>query len=258
MSRFRIFSLIFGLLAFAGLTLAQSTNPKQPQPKSQKELEAIMAMFQAPGPQERIAAAMDLITKFADTDFKATAFYLASFSARDLGDTDNMIVYAEKAIEADKLNYGAMLMLAQALAQRTREFDLDKEEKLGRSEKLAKDAIALVSTAPKPNPEATDEQWEAGKKDFMAQGYEALGMAAMVRKNHAACAENFGKAAELAMQVDPAVLVRQANCLRLEKKLDEALAAIDKALALQDVHPQVRKAAVDEKLLINKMKSEQK
>ncbi|MCL4793982.1 MAG: hypothetical protein KJZ84_05435 [Bryobacteraceae bacterium] len=257
MSRTRIFTLILGLAAFAGLTFAQSTNPKQPQPKSQKEVEAIMAMFQADSPQARIEAAMALITQFADTDFKATAFYLASFSARDIGDTDNMIVYAERALETDKQNYGAMLLLAQALAQRTREFDLDKEEKLGRAEKLAKDAIEMVATAPKPNPEATDEQWEAGKKDFMSQGYEALGLAAMVRKNHAACAENFGKAAEMSMQTDPAVLVRQANCLRQDKKLDEALAAIDKALALENVHPQVRKAATEEKILINKLKAAQ-
>lgn len=257
MNRTRTLTLTLGLLAATGLLCAQSTNPKQPQPKSQKEVEAIMAMFQAPGPQERITAAMALITKFADTEFKATAFYLASFSARDLGDTENMIVYAEKAIEADKQNYGAMLLLSQALAQRTREFDLDKEEKLGRAEKLAKDAIALVSTAPKPNPEATDEQWEAGKRDFMSQGHEALGMAAMVRKNYAACAENFGKATELAMQADPAVYVRQANCLRQEKKFDEALAAVDKALAMENVHPQVRNAATEEKVIINKLKAGQ-
>jgi tetratricopeptide (TPR) repeat protein len=257
MSRTRIFTLILGLAAFAGLTFAQSTNPKQPQPKSQKEVEAIMAMFQAPDAKSRVDAAMELITKFADTDFKATAFYLAAFSARDLGDHDNMIVYSERALEADQQNYGAMLLLAQALAQRTREFDLDKEEKLGRSEKLAKDAIAMVSTAPKPNPEATDEQWEAGKRDFMAQGHEALGLAAMVRKNYAVCAESFGKAAEMSMQTDPAILVRQANCLRQDKKLDEALAVVDKVLAMENVHPQVRKAATEEKLLINKLKAGQ-
>jgi tetratricopeptide (TPR) repeat protein len=257
MSRTRILTLILSLAASTGLLLAQSTNTKQPQVKSQKEAEAIMAMFQAPGPQERINAAMELITKFADTDFKATAFYLAAFSARDLGDADNMIVYSERALEADKQNYGAMLLLSQALAQRTREFDLDKEEKLGRAEKLARDAIEMVSTAPKPNPEATDEQWEAGKRDFMAQGYEALGMAALVKKDYGVCAENFGKAVEFSMQPDPAALVRQANCLRQAKKYDEALAAIDKALALPDVHPQVRNAATEEKILINKLKAAQ-
>jgi tetratricopeptide (TPR) repeat protein len=257
MSRKSILTLILGLTACAGLTLAQSINPKQPQPKSQKEVEAIMAMFQATGPKERIDAAMALITGFADTDFKATAFYLAAFSARDLGDSANMIVYSEKALEFDKQNYGAMLLLAQALAQQTREFDLDKEEKLGRSEKLAKDAIQMVSTAPKPNPEATDEQWEAGKKDFMAQGHEALGLAALARKNYAVCAENFGLAAGMSIQVDPAVLVRQANCLRQDKKLDEALAAIEKVLASEGVHPQVRSAATEEKIIINKMKAGQ-
>lgn len=257
MSRKSILTLILGLAACAGLTLAQSTNPKQPQPKSQKEVEAIMAMFQAPGPKERIDAAMALITGFADTDFKATAFYLAAFSARDLGDSANMIVYSERALEFDKQNYGAMLLLAQALAQQTREFDLDKEEKLGRSEKLAKEAIQLVSTAPKPNPDATDEQWEAGKKDFIAQGHEALGLAALARKNYAACAESFGQAASMSIQVDPAVLVRQANCLRQDKKLDESLAVIEKVLASENVHPQVRKAATEEKIIINKMKAGQ-
>ena len=189
MSRTRIFTLILGLTAFAGLTFAQSTNPKQPQPKSQKEVEAIMAMFQAPDPKSRIDAAMELITKFADTDFKATAFYLAAFSARDLGDPDNMIVYSERALEADKQNYGAMLLLAQALAQRTREFDLDKDEKLGRSEKLAKDAIAMVSTAPKPNQKPPTN---SGKQQRLhGTGSWAPGLAAMVLLLR--CAENFGR-----------------------------------------------------------------
>lgn len=255
MSFTRTLTLTLGLLAAAGLASAQSANPKQLQPKSQKEAEAIMAMFQAPDAKSRIEAAMALITKFADTEFKATAFYIAAVSAQETGDTENMIVYSEKALEADKQNYGAMLLLARALAARTREFDLDKEEKLGRAEKTAKEAIGLIPTAPKPNPGIPDDQWEVGKRDFISQGHEALGMAALVRKNYAACAENYGKAVEMAAQADPASMVRQANCLRQDKKLDEALAVIDKALAMENVHPQVRNAATEEKITINKLKA---
>ena len=40
---------------------------KQPTPKSQKEVEALQAMFNAQDPDTRIKAAEDLLTKFADT-----------------------------------------------------------------------------------------------------------------------------------------------------------------------------------------------
>ncbi len=255
MNRHRIITTLLGLMVAAGLLCAQTANPKPPQPKSQKEAEAIMAMFQAPDAQARIKAAMALITGFADTDFKSTAFYMAAYSAREIGDMENTLVYAEKAIEADKMNFGAMVMLASGLAQRTREFDLDKEEKLSRADKLAKEAMALIPKAPKPNPGITDEQWEMGKKDYMAQAYEALGLAALVRKDYAACSSNFSLASQNSMQLDPAILVRQANCLKHEKKYDEALAALDKALGDANAHPSVKQAATQEKMEINKLKS---
>lgn len=249
-----ILSVVMGLAVGAGLMFAQTANTKQPTIKSEKEQQAIMAMFQAPDAKTRIQAAMDLITKFADTDFKSTAFYVAAVSAREIGDMDNMILYSEKALETDKQNYGAMLLLSSGLAQRTREFDLDKEEKLGRAEKLAKEAIAMLPTAPKPNPQITDEQWEMGKKDFISQGYESLGLAAMVRKNYKVCAENLTQAVNNAVQLDPALLVRQANCLKHEKKYDEAIASLDKALASPDAVPQVKQVATQEKIEINKLK----
>ena len=58
-----------------------------------------------------------------------------------------MSVYAERTLEADPKNFGAMLMLSSGIAQRTREFDLDKEEKLAKSEKYANSAIALIKSA---------------------------------------------------------------------------------------------------------------
>jgi len=41
-------------------------------------------------------------------------------------------------------------MLAELLAQRTRENDLDKEEKLAKSEKYANDTIQILKEAPSP------------------------------------------------------------------------------------------------------------
>lgn len=251
-------SLSKALLAAAlGVCLlpAQTANPKPPQPKGPKEVEALQAMFQAQDPDARIAAANNLITKFADTEFKSTAFYIAAFSYQQKGDMDNVVVFAEKALEADPKFYGAQLMIAQALALRTKEFDLDKEEKLGRAEKLAKAAIELIAAAPKPRPDIPDEQWAAAKKDFDSQAHEALGLAALVRKQYDVCSSELTIAVTGANQPDPSTMVRLANCQIQSKKYDDALAMLDKALADPNAAPQVKSAATSLKIDANKLKA---
>jgi len=256
MIRTRIAITLLALAASAGVILAQSASTKQLKVKSQKEAEAIQAMFQAPDPDARIAAAKDLVMKFADTDFKSTAFYIMAFSAQQKLDLENVVVYGEQALEADDKNYGAMILISSALAQRTREFDLDREEKLGRSEKLAKAAIELIKTAVKPNPNVTDEQWEGAKKDYTAQAYEGIGMAAMARKNHEACASNLQLAVDNASQADPATLVRLGSCYGKIKKYDEGITALDRALNDPAAVPVVKQAATQEKLNLLKQKAD--
>lgn len=255
MTRLLTASLLTAFLA-ASLAFAQTANPKPPQPKSQKELEAVQAIFQAPDPDARIAAAKELVTKFAETDFKATAFYIGAFSYQQKGDLENAIVWAEQAVEADPKFYAAQLMIANALALRTKEFDLDREEKLGRAEKLAKEAIATINTAAKPRPDITDEQWEAARKDFIAQGHEALGIAALVRKKYDVCASELSTAASLASQQDASLMVRLANCQLQSGKPDDALALLDKVLNDPNVAGQIKSVAAQLKVDANKKKAE--
>ncbi len=251
-------SLSKALLAAAfacALLPAQTANPKPPQPKGPKEAEAIQAIFTAQDPDGRIAAANNLVTKFSDTEFKATALYIAAFSYQQKGDLENVIVYSEKCLEADPKFYAAQLMIANALAMRTKEFDLDREEKLGRSEKMAAAALAQIESAPKPRPDITDEQWAAAKKDFAAQAYEAQAFGALVRKKYDVCAEKFALAAANASQTDPALMVRLASCQMNIKKYDEAIASLDKALTDPNAAPQVKQAATQLKMDANKAKA---
>ena len=103
---------------------------------------------------------------------------------RRAGTSPKAIIYYQQALEANPKDYNSMLMLAAETARTTREFDLDKEEKLTKAEKYAKDGMALIPGATKPNPQVTDAQWEAAKKDDTARGHEALGLIAMARKKY--------------------------------------------------------------------------
>jgi tetratricopeptide (TPR) repeat protein len=248
---------ILSLALSAIVAAAQAPAPaaRQPKPKSQKEVEAIQAIFAAQDPDSRIKLAEELITKFADTEFKALALQIIAMSYQQKNDVEKMILYSERVLEAEPKNYSAMLMIAGAIAQRTREHDLDREEKLGQAEKYARDAMEILKTAPKPRPDITDEQWQAAKKDFNAQAHEALGMAAMARKKYDVAITELKASVEEASQPDPATMVRLGAVYNMTGKPDEAVAIIDKALAVPDLNPQIRQFATNEKIKANQAKA---
>ena len=238
-------------ITIAGLIFAQA----QPKPKSQKEAEAIMAVFNAQDPDARIAAAEKLLTTYADTEFKSVALLFAAESARQKNDFEKMVIYAERTLEADAKSYPAMLMLANGIAQRTREHDLDKEEKLGKAEKYAKDAMEVIKNSAKPRPDITDEQWEGAKRDYTAQAYEAIGIIAMVRKKYDDAIANFKLATENNPNADPGALLRMAAAYNASNKPDAAILTIDKLLATPNLHPQLKQIAEAEKDKASKLKS---
>ena len=222
--------LVAGSLA-AAVLLAQA---KAPTPKSQKEVDALNAMIQAADNDTRIKAANELLTKFADTDFKGLALYMITNSYNEKKDATNTIVYGERVIEADgksALGAHARIMIATSLATTTKEFDFDKEEKLGRADKLSKEAVEVIKTAEKVNPALTDEQWDAGKKGYTAEAYIALGMTATVRKNWAEAMANYKMAAE-ADPSNSATFVRLGAAQVSAAKYDDAIATLDKVLAM--------------------------
>lgn len=217
---------------------------KQMKAKSKSELEAYNAMITAiSDPDKAIAAAENLITKYADSDFTATALDIEADAWQRKGDFPKMVVYAERVLEANPQDSQALLMLAKYYATHTRENDLDREEKLGKAEKYATLVIEVAKTLPKPSAQVPDEQWVAARKDAAAEAYSTIGQANLVRKNFAAAAAGFKSAVDAASAPEPAYMVRLALALQSGGKYDEAIGWCDKALAVPNVHPQVKAVA---------------
>lgn len=237
---------LFSMLA-AGLVLAAGLWA-QPKPKSKGEYDALMVVMNAQEPGAQIKAIDDLLTKYADTEFKVMLLQQATQAAQQKGDMEQMTFYAERTLKADPKNYIVMLMLSQSIAQKTREHDLDKEEKLKQAEKYATDSLEILKTAQKIRPDLTDEQWNGAKKDFEAQGYESLGMVAMARKKFPEAAAEFKKAADTQASPDPATKVRLAAAYNSAGNFDAALLTLDAVLADAQLHPAIKQVAGQEKL----------
>ena len=222
--------------------------PKQPNVKSKGELEMVQALLTAQDPDTRVKAADALLVKYADTEFKSIALMLAAMSYQQKGDVEKMIVYAERTIEVDPDNFQCLGMLASAIAQRTREFDLDREEKLGQVEKYAHKVMDLMKVVQKPNAQVPDDQWEAAKKDFTAQAHEALGVGWIVRKKYDPAIAELKLALESGSSPDPSTQVRLAAVYNIVRKYDDALALLDKVINTVNVDARIKQFAQAEKV----------
>ncbi len=220
----------------------------QPKPKSEAELAALKVMFGAQTPDARIAAAETVLTKFADSDFRSVALYFEAASYREKGDYEHTVVFGERTVEADPKHFQAMLMLASVIAQHTKEFDLDRDEKLAQVEKYCKTSLELLKDAPKPNPGLTDDQWAAAKKDFASEAHAALGMGAMARKKYDVAESEFKLSLEVAERPDPSNMVRLGKAYSDDGKYDEAIAQFDKVMAMPDINVTVRQIAQAERV----------
>jgi len=241
--------MMVGLLAAGGLLMGQKV-------KSAKEGEAVQAVLSATSPDQKIAAVDSLLSKYKDTEFKAIVLEMAGEAYQQKGDSANAIVYGNRALDADPKNFQAMLLVAGQLAQITKKFDLDKDEKVKRAKKLADDAIATVNATAKPNPKLTDEQWAGIQKDLVAQAHETLGVLAGVDENWPLSITEFKTAIDNAANPEVTTMVRLAATYNYAKKYDDAIATADRVLATPGVPDNLKKIATDEKARAAKAKAQ--
>jgi tetratricopeptide (TPR) repeat protein len=242
-------------LLLAGATLMLAFSLWGQKPKSPKEIAALNAIGTSKTPDEQIKAIENVLTNFADTEFKTTLLLMAMQVETQKGDFTQTVNYAERLLEADPKNAFAMATLAGETARHTREFDLDKEEKLAKVDKWAKDAIEAAKTMPKVRTDVTDQQWEGARKDVQAQGYEALGMAASLRKKYDEAVADFKQANTVAATQDPATWLRMGQACMDAGKLDDANGAFDLAANAANASAQVKSIAAAKKAEVAKLKA---
>ncbi len=229
-------------LTWAGLALGFSPLWAQ-KPKSQKEQQAILAVQVAKTPDERVAAIEKVLTDFADTEFKVALLQMAVQSEQQKNDYAQIVFYADRLLKADPKNTFALVTLASETARHTRENDLDKDEQLSKVDKWAKDGIEAAKTMPKIRPDVSDADWEGVRKDMESQGFVALGMADVLRKNYDGAAANYRQSIEVGSTPNPATLVRLAQVYMATGKLDNANFTLDKAINTPDVPAQIKSIA---------------
>ena len=254
-----IFTGILAVAAGCGTLLAQPAQVQQaapaaqtgPKVKSTAEAELVQALFNArsAGPDAIIKAADDLVTKFADTEYKEIAYTLEaqayeqkSRQSADKGAQTDAVAkaefYDEEVLKLNPKNGDAAMQLGELIINHTGENDLDKEEKLAKAEKLINQSMDTVKAATKPSPQITDAQWDGYKKGAIAQAQSDLGRLAMLRKKYDDAITQYKAAFDTSSE--PAFQAYLAQAYQKAGKNDEALAICDKMLGDTQLNPTIK------------------
>ncbi len=99
-----------------------------------------------------------------------------------------------------------LVQVASALAESTRDTDLDREQRLAEASKDAQAAIDNVDTGLLVPPNADPARVEAAKHSILTMAYDTLGMVNMDRNDYAAATTNLQKALDESKANPEAVL----------------------------------------------------
>ncbi|MGA2185659.1 MAG: tetratricopeptide repeat protein [Bryobacteraceae bacterium] len=235
-----ILAALTGIVLLAGAAWGQNA----PRPKSQKELDGLKAIDASPSIDVKLQKIDDFLAAFADSDYRLILLDTAVGMTADKNDYPLAMAWGQRDLDVNPNSYIAMLSLATVTAANTKEFDLDKDQKLAQADKWANGALDALKTAPRPF-HIPEEKWPDAKKFYQSSCHQALGLIAMARKKFDAAAAEFQTAFDILPEANYMVRVGDANVKA--GKYDNAIAAFNKVLAMPGLTPVVKQITENKK-----------
>jgi tetratricopeptide (TPR) repeat protein len=214
---------------------AQATAPagkRPPQAKTQPEFEAYKAAAALTDPAAQEKATDDFATKFPDSELRPILYKAVMHGYQEANNADKMLAMSQKVLTFDPDDPEALLGVAQVLAERTHETDLDKDQKWAEARKDAQRALVTVDTDIPASGQPQDKI-DAYKGFLRSDAYAILGTLDFNAKAWMAAEGNLKKSIEaFPQQPDPIAVFRLSVALDWQNKYPDALKYADQAVDL--------------------------
>ena len=218
-----------GQTAAAGQTAPAGKRP--PQAKTQPEFDAYKAAAAITDPAAQEKAADDFATKFPDSELRPLLYKAVMNAYQQANNPDKLLEMARKLLTFDPDDPQALLGVAQVLGDRTRDTDLDRDQKVAEARKDAQRALATVDTDIPAGLPA--EKMDVYKGYVRSEAYAILGTLDFNAKTWADAEANLRKSIDAYPQeVDPIAVFRLSVALVMQNKYPEALKYANQAVDL--------------------------
>jgi tetratricopeptide (TPR) repeat protein len=212
----------------AGQTAPAGKRP--PQAKTQAEFEAYKTAAALTDPAAQEKAADDFAAKFPDSELRPLLYKAAMHSYQQANNADKMLAMSQKVLTYDPDDPEALLGVAQVLAERTRDTDLDKDQRLGEARKDAERALVTVDSD-LPTSGVPPEQLAAYKGFLKSEAYAILGTLDFNAKQWPAAEDQLRKSIDAyPQQPDPIAVFRLSVALDMQNKYPDALKYANQAV----------------------------
>jgi tetratricopeptide (TPR) repeat protein len=212
---------------------AQPQGKTPPQAKTQEEFNAYQEAAGKTTSEEAEAAADAFSAKYKDSEIRTVLYHRVMQMYQNANNADKAIETGRKILAITPNDPIANVMVATFISERTRDTDLDKDERLAEAQKDANRAIQTVDTDFVYPPGTPPERVEGAKAMIKSMAYSALGATESVKENYAGAEKYFQQAVSVPnAQVDAITWLQYALVLDKAKKYQDALVKANQAFNL--------------------------
>jgi tetratricopeptide (TPR) repeat protein len=218
---------------------AAPAGKRPPQAKTQPEFDAYKAAAAITDPAGLEKAADDFATKFPDSELRVLLYKNAMRLYQNSNNADKTEALGRKVLTFDADDPEALVIVAEVVAERTRDTDLDKDQRFAEAVAMAQKATQTIESDVQAPPGTPQEKIDAYKSMMRSQAYSIIGTIDFKKENYASAEQNLQKSLD-AYPADPdkVVVLRLALTLDKEQKYPEALKVANRAVELtQDNTP---------------------
>jgi len=209
------------------------TTKRPPQAKTQPEFDAwklASANTDAPGLEK---AADDFATKFPDSELRILLYKNTMRLYQNANNAEKTEAIGRKVLSLDADDPEALVIVAEVIAERTHDSDLDKDQRYAEAITMAQKATQTVDTDVQVPTGTPQERIDAYKSLLRSNAYSIMGTIDFKKENYPAAQEQLQKSIDaFPSNPDPVVILRLALALDKQQKYPEALKAANRAVEL--------------------------
>jgi tetratricopeptide (TPR) repeat protein len=206
---------------------------RPPQTKTQPEFDAWKAAAGNTDAPAAEKAADDFATKFPDSEVRVLLYKNAMRDYQNVNNAEKAEAMGRKVLGLDGDDPEALVIVAEVIAERTRDSDMDKDQRYAEAISMAQKSMQTLDidlSVPAGTPQEKIDAYKAGVR---SQAYSIIGAIESKRENYTAAQENLQKSIDaVPNDPDPVVVLRLALVLDKQQKYPEALKVVNRVVEM--------------------------
>src|ERR1700687_1170505 len=206
---------------------------RPPQAKTQPEFDAWKAAAANTDAAALEKASDDFATKFPDSELRVLLYKNAMRIYQSANNAEKTEAMGRKVLSFDADDPEALVIVAEVIAERTRDSDIDKDQRYGEAISMAQKATQTVDTDVSVPAGTPQDKIDAYKSLLRSNAYSILGTIEFKKENFAGAQENLQKSIDaFPTNPDSVVILRLALALDKQGKYPEALKVANRAVEM--------------------------